>query len=172
MWTLLIVLACPVGLLPIAADAEGIMRCGDWKALQTYTREGGPVPTIVLPAGGIRALGGDRYVITREAVNDALGQGLGALARQAQLSSAGKGFRLSGLSKTSILRQLGLRDGDVVVSVNGLSLREPLQMLALYAQLATPAPEALVALRRGGKAHTLTWEVEETPAAAPGSTAP
>ncbi|MCB9547372.1 MAG: hypothetical protein H6706_16195 [Myxococcales bacterium] len=167
MWTLLTLLACPLGSLPIAADAEGIMRCGDWKALQTYTREGGPAPTIVLPAGGIRALGGDRYVITREAVNDALGQGLGALARQAHLSSAGKGFRLSALPKTSFLRQLGLRDGDVVLSVNGLSLREPLQMLALYAQLATPAPEAQVALRRGGKPRTLTWAVLETPTDTP-----
>lgn len=164
MMLLLLLLACPPGSLPIHVPAAGPPVCGSWQDLQAYSRTPGPAPEITLPDGGIRVEGG-AWVITRATVQTTLRAGLGALARQARLDevwAGGRivGFRVVGLPTHSPFRRLGIQSGDVLRSVNGLDLTNPLHMLGLFALLQSPNPSVSLKISRGKQDVLLVWRVE------------
>jgi len=162
---LLLLLACPPGTLPIHVPAAGTPVCGTWQDLQAYSRAPGPAPEIPLPDGGIRAEGAG-FVIARTTVQVVLRAGLGALARQARLDEVfvgGRivGFRVASLPATSPFRRLGIQPGDVLRSINGLDLTNPLHMLGLFALLQSPNPSVSLKISRGKQTTTLAWRVED-----------
>lgn len=71
------------------------------------------------------------------------------------------GFRV-GLSRCSILRQGGLRSGDVVHDINGVRINNILQAVAAYLQLRGEPVLALNVSRRG-KPVVLTYDIEQKP---------
>lgn len=69
------------------------------------------------------------------------------------------GYRLSYISKASILNKIGLRRGDIIVSVNGKPTSDTLKMMNLYSQLSNMTGVNLNILRNGTR-KTIFVEVE------------
>ncbi|HFC54292.1 MAG TPA: type II secretion system protein GspC [Gammaproteobacteria bacterium] len=71
-----------------------------------------------------------------------------------------KGFKLFPGRDRALFKRLGLRSGDVIVSVNGMELNDPASGLALLSQLSS-ATEVSVVLERRGQRQTVTLSLEE-----------
>ncbi len=104
-------------------------------------------------ARGITKVGERRYVIKRSAVDLALAN-LMSLSRFGRASlelREGKpfGFRLSAIAVDGPFAKLGLRDGDILVSINGLALTSPDQVLEAYGKLRTARHFELRLMRAG-----------------------
>ena len=69
------------------------------------------------------------------------------------------GVRLSRSNPQSLLGRLGLRNGDVIQSINGFRLSSPEKALQAYARLRT-ASEIRIQIERGGKPTTIDVHVK------------
>jgi general secretion pathway protein C len=103
---------------------------------------------------GVRKLGAHSYEIDRSALEAMLGD-LGALslsARAVPESREGRpaGIRFVGVRPGGALAKLGIENGDLVSSVNGLELTSAEQGLAVYTKLRS-AGHVAVGLERGGR---------------------
>jgi hypothetical protein len=110
-------------------------------------------------ARGIRKLAERRYEIRRSTLELALGN-LGALASWVRATPDlrdGKpfGFRLFAVSADGPFARLGLRNDDVLVSINGLNLATPDRVLEAYGKLRKTPHLALGLVREG---HELTLD--------------
>ena len=108
---------------------------------------------------GIRKFAECRYEIKRSTLELALGN-LGSLARLVRAmpdARAGKpfGFRLSAIRSDGPFAKLGLRNDDVLVSINGLDIATPERVLDAYSKLKE-APHLVLGLMREG--HKITHE--------------
>lgn len=153
---------CPAGTLQLGVNADGSARCGSWTRLQAESRKGAPI--VRLPKGAL-SRAGRTYRISRAAVQAVLSQGLQRLAGQARVEpeyAQGKriGFRVARIRAGSIFESLGLRNGDLLLDVNGADLGNPAQVLGLYGLLMTPNAKASIRLRRGKAPVTLTWQID------------
>jgi general secretion pathway protein C len=68
------------------------------------------------------------------------------------------GLRITKLAPGTALESLGVRAGDVLVSLDGIALTSPDRMLAAYARLQT-ADRLRVVVLRDGRPHQLDVEV-------------
>lgn len=82
------------------------------------------------------------------------------LARQVQVTPAGAGYRLSGIRAGSQVSQLGFRNGDVLLSVNGTRLDDQLGLLGLYAGLDSTRSYN-VSYQRAGAKHSRTIRLRD-----------
>ncbi|MGE0545613.1 MAG: hypothetical protein AB7R00_01060 [Kofleriaceae bacterium] len=82
-------------------------------------------------------------------------------ARMVPLINGGKtkGLKVYAIQSDSIYEALGLSNGDVLLSVNGLSLSQADKALEIYKQLREAATVKLT-LQRGGKSMTLEYRVK------------
>ncbi len=104
-------------------------------------------------ADGIRRIGDGRYQIRRAALDQALNN-LAALARWVRVAPevrAGRpvGFRLSAVAPDGPFAKLGLRDEDVLVSVNRIEITTPDRVLDAYGKLRAARHLVLGLLRAG-----------------------
>lgn len=101
--------------------------------------------------------------IERDAIDEAL-ENPRELQRQApefqQAYEDGRpaGIRLTSIPSGSIFTSLGIRQNDVIVSVNGHSVTTPQRAVELYEALQRESRVDLVVLRRG-RTRTLTYEI-------------
>jgi general secretion pathway protein C len=114
--------------------------------------EASPVPA------GIERTGEHAFEVRRATV-DALLADPAAIASSVRVvpeSRDGRpfGFRLARVRADGVFARLGLRDGDVVVAINGLPMSTPDRALEAYGRLAT-ANHLAVALERAGRRLTL-----------------
>ena len=102
---------------------------------------------------GIRKLGEGRYEIKRSMLELALGNLvlLSSLVRVEPEIRDGKpfGYRLFAISVDGPMAKLGLRNDDVLVSVNGLDIATPERVLQAYSELRTASQFALGLVRDG-----------------------
>ncbi len=99
------------------------------------------------------------HIVTRKQLEDALANGLPGASALAVKDEDGKpaGLRLSGVSR---LASFGVRDGDVLVSANGLPLRNGDEALAALGALKD-AQRVVVVLRRGAGAYSVPVELAD-----------
>ncbi len=71
-----------------------------------------------------------------------------------------KGYKLFPGKDRALFNRLGLRSGDVIVSVNGMDLSDPASGLALLGQLSS-ATEMSVVVERRGQRQTVTLSLNE-----------
>lgn len=88
---------------------------------------------------------------------------IGTLSTQARVSpymvqGRAQGFRLTRLKSDSVLQRIGLRNGDVLQKVNGLSITSPEDALQAYQQLQQGGTVRLEILR-SNRPTTLTYEI-------------
>lgn len=69
-----------------------------------------------------------------------------------------QGFRLSQIRSAGLLQQIGLQEGDVLQTVNGLNLYTPQEALQAYQQLQTEST-VRINLLRNNRPTTLTYEL-------------
>ena len=94
-----------------------------------------------------------------EAVND-----LGSLMKQVRIRPHYKdgqsdGLTLSGIRSNSIFGEMGFRNGDVIVGVDGKNIESVDDALSLYENLQT-AENVQVEIRRRGRLQTIDYSVE------------
>lgn len=163
-WMLAAPTPCPPGQMRLGVDAAGAVQCGSWLTLQLQSRRGGG-PVVKLPPGAVKRPAPNTFLLPRAAVAELLAKGLGRLASQARVEPKyvkGKriGFGISRIRGGSLLETLGLRNGDLLIDVNGVDLGKPASVLGLYALLFRPNAEATLNLRRAGKPLRLVWRIE------------
>jgi len=105
------------------------------------------------PLAGVHQLGPNRYVLDRSTVNSNL-QNLAPLFTQIRAipnlhNGNSDGFRLSEIQPGSIFQQIGLRDGDVLTSVSGQTVTDPMKAMALLQTLRDRSAITLNVMRNG-----------------------
>ncbi|HKJ88665.1 MAG TPA: type II secretion system protein GspC [Gammaproteobacteria bacterium] len=112
--------------------------------------------------GKVRKSGRNHWVVPRASVQRNL-KNLPSLLRQAKavpqnLNGHRVGFRIVNIQPGSIYEDLGLKEGDVVKSVNGKDIRTPAQALNAYRELKQ-ANNFQVRVKRNGQDRVLTYSV-------------
>ncbi len=112
---------------------------------------------------GITALGGDRYRVSRSLLTaamanaTALTQGVRFVPQTGEQRNAG--VKVQRLTDKAVLYKLGVRNNDVLRTINGIDLSSTEGMLSAYTLLRESNTISL-AITRSGSAKTLTYEVE------------
>ena len=108
----------------------------------------------------IRNVGPNQYVLKRSDVSKLTGN-LGALASQARVvpSRRDNGFKIFAIAKDSVFNKLGVQNGDVIKSVNGIELSSPDKALEAYSRLRNASKLSLDLLRKG-QSETLEYTIE------------
>ncbi|HKK02113.1 MAG TPA: type II secretion system protein GspC [Desulfuromonadales bacterium] len=127
------------------------------------TRPGRPVSPGAPGGTGIRALGNNRWVIPATEVEKARSN-MNELLKQARLepnivNGQTNGFVVRMIRPHTLFTMLGLRLGDVIKQVNGVSLDSPEKALQIFQQLRE-AKNISISLIRNGKPQTFEYEVQ------------
>jgi type II secretion system protein C len=107
--------------------------------------------------------GDDRYVISRELVDQTLGD-MNAIMRMARArphkDADGNvdGFRLSGVRRNKLIYKLGVRSGDIIHSVNGQPLTSIQEAMGAFESMQRDSEFSFEITRRGQK-KTMQYEV-------------
>ena len=120
-------------------------------------------PLVAELAAGIEPRGENRYGVRRATIESLLGK-MDALPSQARVepdlrNGTPTGFRLRDVKQNGVFAKLGLRDGDVISSVNGLATNGPDNALAIYASLRS-VDHLSVGLERAGRRITAEYDIE------------
>jgi general secretion pathway protein C len=104
---------------------------------------------------GIEKVGEDKYVVQRSRLNDIMSN-LSQVSTQARLVPSFKegkpnGFKIFAIRESSIFGQLGLKNGDLILGVNGYTLDSPDKALMLYQKLQSTDSWSVDIERRGQK---------------------
>jgi len=116
-----------------------------------------------LAQGDVVALGENRWQVSKAAADNARAN-LNTLLQTARMVPQlqnGKtiGFRLVELDRGSLLEQIGLRVGDLVVEINQVELNSPEKALQIFQQVRE-ASNISVGLVRNGKKETFEYRFE------------
>jgi general secretion pathway protein C len=113
---------------------------------------------------GVVAAGPNQYSVDRNLVREVAGNSK-LLQEQAPRvvpyyeGGKARGFRLQGLKTTGLFSAIGIRNGDVVLSVNGNPVDSPQRALDIYQNMMTQNSVNLTVLRRG-KEETLNFSIK------------
>ncbi len=110
----------------------------------------------------IRESNGQRYVLDREKVNEMISN-VNQFMTQLRVRpyfNQGKpiGYMVSDIQRGSLIEQVGLRDGDIIKSVNGVAITQPDQAFAAYQQLLDES-QITLELQRGQSDKVITYEL-------------
>lgn len=119
--------------------------------------------TPTAPQGGVVDLGEGRFRVDRGMVDSARAN-MGALLQSARMiphmeNGQTTGFRLVGMQRGSLLEQLGLRLGDVVVEINQVRLDSPEKALQIFQQVRE-ANNISLGLIRNGQPQTFEYSLD------------
>lgn len=111
----------------------------------------------------VRSLGKNRWQIPRSEAEKARSN-IGDLLKQARVepyveNGKTEGFVVKMIQPGSLFNQIGLRVGDVLREINGVSLESPEKALQVFQQLRQ-AKQINVALERRGTAMTFSYEID------------
>jgi general secretion pathway protein C len=70
-----------------------------------------------------------------------------------------QGFRLQGIRSGSIFSAIGIRNGDVIVGVNGTEIDSPQRAMEIYQAMLQQDTVEMEVLRRG-RPHTLNYTIK------------
>ena len=112
---------------------------------------------------GVARLSEHQRVVARATLDQHLGS-LPSLLRQAKAvpylsNGEPAGFRVVGIDKGSVFEELGLRQEDVIVAVNGVSVRNIQEALAAYNSFRS-AEAVRLDLLRGGREVSLDFSIQ------------
>ena len=112
---------------------------------------------------GIRDLGGGKYSVEQAEIDYALSN-LDKLSREARIvpnfaDGQTNGFKVFSIRRNSALRKMGLKNNDVLTSVNGFDLSDTEKALEIYSKLQSDKSFSLEILRNG-EPMTLEYSVQ------------
>jgi general secretion pathway protein C len=157
-------------LVAVDARTATVLRGGRRVVLEITEAEVGSASAADGPAaaansatgGGIRQVGDNRYVVDRGEVDHSI-ENLSSIVTQMRAGpylKDGKslGFRVFNIRAGSLFERMGLKNGDVIQSVNGTTLDDPTRALALLDEVET-SDEITVDLLRDDHPNTLTYSI-------------
>jgi len=111
---------------------------------------------------GLKKTGENQYEVQRTTLDSVLGN-LSELSRSARIVPEVKdgrpaGFRLYSVRPDGPFALIGLQNGDVISSINGIEMNSPDQALGAYTKLKS-ASHLTVQLERGGKKTTMEYNI-------------
>lgn len=146
-------------------------RGGQEEILDLAQPQGGSIPRPVPAAGApppgatnphIQQVNETQYNIDRSEVDSALDNmnQLFTQIRAVPHFEGGKstGFRLFAIRQNSIFDQIGLRNGDIIQSINGVDLNDPARALALFQELRSERQISVTYLRNK-ETKTVTYSI-------------
>ncbi len=116
-------------------------------------------------AAGIQEIGPDTYRVSRDMITRGMADAAGVVRGtkfHPQTGPGGErnaGVKLQGVTPSSTLSKLGMREGDVLRTLNGLNLSTPDGMLGAY-QLLREQKKVTLSVLRDGRPKTLTYHFE------------
>jgi len=127
---------------------------GGYEPVGAETRASAERDEAGLPEAASADLGGRLQDYRQRILNDP--QEVFSLARMQPVMQDGKikGYKLSPNKEKQLFRQMGLRPGDVVTSVNGLELSDPAAAGQVMAQVSS-ASQLTLTVDRGGRQETI-----------------
>jgi general secretion pathway protein C len=107
--------------------------------------------------------GSKNFTLKRERIDAAVND-LGNLMKQVRIrphfkNGQSDGLTLSGIRSNSIFGEMGFRNGDIIVGVDGKNIESVDDALSLYKNLQS-ADNVQVEIRRRGRLQTLNYSVE------------
>jgi general secretion pathway protein C len=102
---------------------------------------------------GVKKRGEGKYDISRDSIDTVLSN-MSALSTDARVvpdfkGGKQRGFKLFSIKPKSVFAKIGLKNGDVLKSVNGYTLSSPDKILEVYGKLKDSEQVGLEVLRRG-----------------------
>lgn len=141
-----------------------VIRQGDQEELlELFTGESGKPPVSqVASAGPVPPATPSRRVVDRREVTQAMND-IPKLLSQARavpylVNGAMSGFRLDYIAPASFYEKIGLRYGDILKQVNGVEIKDPSTMLALFQQLRNEQTVKLDFVRNN-QPTTMTFDI-------------
>ena len=118
-------------------------------------------PTNSMPESPVEIPASVRTELQRSSVEARLSEEMPRILAQTGLTprvleGRVKGFRITQLPRGTVLDEAGIRTGDVVVSINEISLNSPYTLIDLYPRLQAEE-EIRVILERGGQTVTYVY---------------
>ena len=113
--------------------------------------------------GGIRKTGENAYLVDRREVDHSI-ENLNSVITQMRAvpflkDGKGIGFRIFNIRSGSVFERMGLKNGDVVQSVNGIELTTPSKAIGLLEDMQT-AGEIKIDLLRAGAPRSMSYTVQ------------
>ena len=109
------------------------------------------------PSAASRPTRAQRVSLRRNMIDQAI-QDVGKLATEIRIQPSENGLALSNIKPNSIFRRMGLRNGDVLKSVDGQQIRSVDDALKLYESLKS-ADNVTVELQRRGRDRTINYNI-------------
>jgi general secretion pathway protein C len=144
-----------------------LMVNGDYEILEMEKVESGPTARTAIPRQPAiqpeLQPGSSNISLKREKIQEAVGD-LNTLMKQVRIRPHFKdgqpdGLTISGVRSGSIFSDMGLRNGDVIVGVDGQKIESVDDALALYQNLQS-ANAVQVQIRRRGRLQNIDYQVE------------
>lgn len=168
-------LGAPTGAVVDAIDETDVwLRLPDGRRQALTLLDGAaavPGPTAPAPSdplvaeldAGLEQRGENRYGVRRATIESLLGK-MDTVPPQARVEPDLRdgqpiGFRLRDVKDDGVFARIGLRDGDVISSVNGLATSGGDNALAIYASLRS-AGHLSVGIERAGRRITTEYDIE------------
>jgi general secretion pathway protein C len=104
-----------------------------------------------------RPIRAQRVSLRRNMIDQAI-QDVGKLATEIRIQPSENGLSLSNIKPNSIFRRMGLRNGDVLKSVDGQAIRSVDDALKLYENLKN-SDSVSVELQRRGRERTINYNI-------------
>ena len=110
------------------------------------------------PAPGGNAAGGRNFAVTRAVIDKHLRDPQTFQNAGQIVPNPGGGFMVRQIQPDSLYAQYGLRQGDVIRSVNGTPLNTPSDVMQAYQQVSNQ-PNIQIDIGRGGRPETLNYSL-------------
>ncbi len=98
-----------------------------------------------------------RRTLRRSTIEKTL-QNLDQVAGQATINPHPEGLQLSGIRSRSIFRRMGLRNGDIITSVNDKTIRSVDDLLGIYRDVSQGSKFTLE-LKRGSRSRSIQYQI-------------
>ena len=133
------------------------------EVLNMEEAKGGPAPRgEPIGVDGIREQGENQFVVARSKVDEAM-ENINQLFTQIRAvphfeDGKANGFRLFAIRRNSIFQKLGLRNGDIIQTINGNPLTDPTRAMELIQELRGQN-ELQVEVTRNRQTTALSYEI-------------
>lgn len=138
-----------------SAQVDGNVQRADPDAIKAAAAAESAVVKPTTTEGGVQQVSENKYTVPRATIEQQMANPE-SLARQARIMPNYKdgesaGLRLVGISPNSVYSQLGIRSGDVIHSVNGVSLDNQRQAMEMLDKMRSEKSVTIEVERRGKK---------------------
>ena len=106
----------------------------------------------------IKQVGENQWVVEKKAVEQII-QNYAKLAGSLRTRPTKEGMRLSGLKQDNILSKLGMKNGDLLQSINGFDMSDPEKAVDAYAKLRS-AGKLDITVNRDGSPFTVGIQIQ------------